>query len=317
MRFPIAILLTILAAYALGFWLAVPANPEVKFWQEVVERRDREIAGVRKENPDTPIIFFTGGSSCAFSIDPKIIEETCGLPAFNLGLPVAAGGKYLLHQALEKTKQGDVLVVCLEPDVLSHYKENYSPSKFSFALAAAAGRPSESSGGATFAQTPSIRDYLNFTRPGAGHLSTLGAKVASGRNYRYTESDLRYRGRVETPIKTPELPASEATLETHLTQDARKFLKTFVKAASGRKVKVLYSLPWVFTDEESVAKSRSNKQILTTDIQTILPTLNDGFYGVASESAYFSDSALHLTAEGSALRSQALAIALKSRLTHQ
>jgi hypothetical protein len=317
MRFALSLLLSLIAAYALGFYLAVPANPEVQFWREVVERRDREIAGIRKSQPGTPIIFFTGGSSCAFSIDPKIIEETCGLPAFNLGLPVAAGGKYLLHQALAQTKPGDILVVCLEPDVLAHYRDNNSPSKFSFALAAAAGRPSESSGGATFKQTPSLRDYLNFTRPGAGHLTTLAAKSVSGRNYRYTTSDIRYRGRVETPIKSTDLTASGVNPATHLSPGGRDLLRTFVKAASERNVQVLYSMPWVLTHEDDLAENRSNKAALAEDIQSLIPTLQDGFNGAASDAAYFSDSALHLTAEGSALRSQAVANALKIRLPLQ
>ena len=70
-----------------------------------------QLVQVRAEYLSTVSIIFI--TSCAFSIDPKIIEDKCGMPAFNLGLPVSAGPKYLLYQALEKTRPGDILVVAL------------------------------------------------------------------------------------------------------------------------------------------------------------------------------------------------------------
>ena len=235
MRFLVAIFFCVIAAYGFGFYLSVPANPEVKFWREVVTRREREISDLRAKDPATPILFFTGGSSCAFSIDPKIMEETCGLPAFNLGLPAAAGGRYLLHQALEQTRAGDIMVVCLEPDLLTSSANgevgSTGASKFSFALAVAGGHPADAAGGDTFGMRPGIRDYLNFSRPGSFHIAVLGAKAFTHKGYRYTSADLRYRGRTETQVRDLAMTPAGTALATCLSTEGRELLTMFKEAA--------------------------------------------------------------------------------------
>lgn len=313
MRFALSIILSILAAYALGFYLAVPANPEVKFWREVVERRDHEIAGVRKSQPGTPIIFFSGGSSTAFSIDPAIIEETCGLPSFNLGLPVAAGGEYLIHQALRQTRPGDILVLCLEPDLLSVAAAETSPSKFSFAMAATRGDVGEASGGTSFNACLSLRDYLNLPRPGAGYIATYAARIATGKPYRYNLSDIRYRGRIETPIRSA-VPSGTHTA-SHLSAYGRKLLVQAGSAAAERGVHLLYAMPWHFTTPEALKASRLSKHELNEQIRTLLPVVDDGHTGCASNPKWFSDTGQHLTSEGSKERSTHLAAALKECLS--
>jgi hypothetical protein len=315
MRFPATILLCVVAAYALSFYLAIPANPEIQFWHHVVDVRADEIAQVRADQPSTPIIFFTGGSSTAFSIDPKIIEETCGLPAFNLGLPVAAGAQYILHQAFEQTRKNDILVICLEPDLLTTTNEEHGCSKFSFALSTAAGQPSDAAGGSTFASYPTIRNYLNFTRPGPSHLATSAAKTVTGKNgYRYTLADIRYRGRAETPMRDPSMKRAGAKTTSHLTDIGRKLLQTVADAAALRGVHLFYSMPWHFTDETHLAANRIHNLQILEDIRSIMPTIDDGFTGAASDPTWFSDSPQHLTAEGSTTRTQALAIPLKQWL---
>lgn len=314
MRFLFVILACTLAAFALAFYLVVPANPEVKFWHAVEQRRDQEIAAVRQAQPEQPILFFTGGSSCAFSIDPKIIEESCGMPAFNLGLPVAAEGKYIVHQALERTRAGDILVLCLEPDILAAYQETGKPSRFSLILSVAAGNPSEASGGGTFGMSPAISDYLNFSRPGARFLSTLLAKAAVGRGYRYTIDDIRYRGRLETPVRDPAMQPRGVVEQSRLSADGRTFLQSVVNAARQRRVRLAYAMPWHYTSESSLIACRANRLVLTNDIGTLMPTIEDDYAGAASDPEYFSDSAQHLSEKGAALRSQALAAKLKDWL---
>ncbi|MGD9420069.1 MAG: hypothetical protein Q7R22_014125 [Verrucomicrobiota bacterium JB025] len=311
MAFLAKCLICLLAAYGLAFYLAVPANPEVRFWQHVVELRDKEIAEVRTQNPDTPIIFFTGGSSCAFSIDPKIIEQECGLPAFNLGLPVAAGAEYLAHQAMAKARAGDILVLCLEPDLLAADDESPPPTRFSFAISSVTDNPLSSAGYDTFPSKPGISDYLTYSRPGAGHLATLAAKTMAGKGYRYSISDSRYHGRMETQIHDASLRPRGTSPYTKLTVRGRKFLETFKGSAHRRKINLYYSMPWHFTAGEALEETRKNRLSLIAEIKTIIPVIRDGAAGATSTRQHYSDSQLHLTSDGSSLRSRNLARAMK------
>jgi hypothetical protein len=310
MRFLALILACTAAAYALAFAIAVPGNPEVKFWRAVDQRRNQEIAAVRQADPAPPLLLFTGGSSCAFSIDPEIIEASCGHPAFNLGLPVAAGAKFLLHQALAKARPGDTLVVCLEPDLLT-FPGDFKPGTFSFGLATLNGDPSAAVGGTSFDRELTLRDCLNLSRPGPSHLATLIGKTAAGKGlYRYTRDDLRYRGRVETSVREPGLPRSGTKTADQLLPAARDLLTTFRQAADRKGVHLAYSMPWMLTAESAAAANRAANRRILDAIDPILPVLDDGWLGVSTDPAHFSDSGLHLTAEGSRLRSAGLSKAL-------
>lgn len=319
MRFPLLIIISILAAYGVGLYLTIPANPEVSLWREVMVRREIEIAKVRQEKPDTPIIFFTGGSSCAFSIDPKIIEETCGLPAINLGLPISSGNKYILHQAIAQTNPGDILIVCLEPDTLSE-NHTYSPTNLSYALAALAaldGNPADSAGGTTFSGNLSIQNHMNLSRPGPRFLITWIATAVTGKGYGYSTEDYRYHGRLETQKSDPHLQGAGRNPASHLSSTGRELLTTLKKAAEAKKVRLIYSMPWQYTKEEFVEENRINKRAMLDDIKSIMPAINDEFAGTMPKVTYFSDTALHLSAEGAKNRSQILAVGIKQWLTQQ
>jgi len=315
MRFLFATLACVLAAFALAFCLAVPANPEVKFWRAVDQRRDQEIAAVRQARPKQPILFFTGGSSCAFSIDPQIIEESCGMPAFNLGLPVAAGPKFILHQALAKTRPGDILVVCLESDMLTH-PDPFEASVISFGLACLAGDPSAAAGGSSFDSRLNVRDFINLARPGPFHMATLMGKLAAGKNlYRYQAGDFRHHGRIETSITGLQLPKAGRKSAEQLLPAARELLSTFREAASRKGVRLAYSMPWVLTDESAATANHGVNRSILASIDPILPTLDDGYLGLSTDPGHFSDSIQHLSAQGSRLRSIGLAKVLHHWLT--
>lgn len=313
MRFLLAILASVLAAYTLGFYLTVPANPETDFWHDVMERRDREIAEVRQEKPGTPIIFFTGGSSTAFSIDPQIIEEACRLPAFNLGLPVAAGGPYLLHQAFKRTRPGDILVVCLEADALT-YGAEADAGTLSFSLSLLDEDPTGAAGGTTFGKGLDVRHVLNLPRPGASYLATLAARSLIGKDYRYTHADIRYHGRIETQISDPTISPLAEVGPRHLHSEGADLLKKLSAAAKERDVKLFYSMPLRWTLPEYGEAWRTANHSFLEEINAIIPVLDDGTRGVGTRREHFSDSVQHLTAAGSAARTQALAPTLKAAL---
>lgn len=315
MRFLLSIAACLAAAYALAAFIAIPANPEVRFWNHVDELRDQEIAQVRKDQPGKPILFFTGGSSCAFSIDPKIVEETCGMPAFNLGLPVSAGPKYLLHQALIKCQPGDILVVALEPDALV-YHSRFAASPFSFGLSVLNRRPSDTVGGSTFSERLTFREFLNYSRPGPSYVSILIAKTITGKGYRYQVDDIRYRGRIETPIKMSPPDFAETKYTSKICDSGKELLQSLASAASANGVHVIYSVPWTLTAPSSIQTNRSANSKILESINQVIPTVEDGYLGVTDDPDFFADSGLHLSAEGSKLRSQALSIVLKNALVN-
>jgi hypothetical protein len=296
-------------AYGFSLVIGIPANPEIRLWRHVDQVRNREIAEVRRNHPEQPLIFFAGGSSCAFSIDPRIIEEKCGMPAFNLGLPVAAGGGYLLHQALCKARAGDILVVTLEPDLLTT-ADGFDGSRFSFAMALLSGQPGSATGGSSFGKSLSPRDYLNLSRPGPDFIATWIAKMLTGRGYRYKLSDMRYRGRMETPFKAATDSRAREKAADSITPQAREQLLQFQRSASEMGLHLVYTMPWMLTEKSAAINNRAVNRRILDSIHPVIPIIDDGFLGVATDPSFFADSGLHLTATGSRIRSEALATAL-------
>jgi len=84
----------------------------------------------------SPRIIFLGGSSVAFGVDSKSIGDSLGLNGFNLGLHAGLGLQFMVNEALEVTKSGDVLVVSSEyylgegqMKMLAYMSQNYPTSK--------------------------------------------------------------------------------------------------------------------------------------------------------------------------------------------
>ncbi|MCH7226424.1 hypothetical protein [Haloferula sp. A504] len=307
-------MITTVLAYGVGAWLTIRANPEVKFWTEVIRLREERIEKLRAERPGTPIILFTGGSSCAFSIDPAIIEEKTGIPAVNMGLPVACGGHYLVHQAMRETKRGDILVVCLEPDLLTASGQlETAPTATGYLLAAASGHLSEAAGGATFDLQPGLSDHLSFLRPGASYSVVLAGKTMVGKGYRYGRKNIGFGGYLEFPASEGLLPAGRSR-SRELTAEAREFLRTVEEVGSRRGVKTLYSMPWILTQPDGVEVSRSNKKALLESVAEVMPVLHEPELGVHGEPQLFADSPQHLNRKGATLKSSAVACALKQEL---
>lgn len=317
MRLLAALLLSAIIAYAIGWRLSIHANPEVIFWQEVVERRDSELASIRASRPDEALILFTGGSSCAFSIDPAIIEAKTGRPAMNLGLPVYAGAAYLIHQAISRTRSGDVLVLALELELFVDPDSKNSPTPLSLALAAHGGRVNEAAGGETFHRQMTLRAYLNQGRPGLRYLTTSAGRWVTGRNYRYGVQDIRDGGRVETAFLVEDLRPTLVKAFDGTPQDGRQLLQEARAAAEGQGVELIFTLPWYLVDEDQVERARGHRAALLEEISEFLPVVDDGYLGCATERSWFSDTALHLSAEGSAIRSEALGRALAAWLEQE
>lgn len=313
MRLLTATLVSVLAAYGLSCWLTIGVSPEAAFWHDVMERRDREIAEVRRTQPGSPILFFTGGSSTAFSVDPALIEEKCGLPAFNLGLPISTGAAYIVHQALSRCHSGDILVICLEVDVLTEPGE-LGASTLSFALASREGDPLAASGAGTLDESLTVSELLSLPRPGPRFLATLAARSATGKYYRYTEADIRYRGRIETQTIDPSIVALDQPVERRLGDESAMLLRQLAGLGAAKGIRLFYSMPWRFTTPGSAEAWRAANRRFLDSVDTVVPVIADDTWGVGTERSHFSDSHQHLSAAGSRVRTTALAAALAPAL---
>jgi hypothetical protein len=313
LRFLISSIVCLIAAYGISGWLTVPENPEVAFWREAIVGRDRDIAAARTAHPDQPFLFFTGGSSTAFSIDPAIVEPACGLLAFNLALPISASAPYILHQAFKRTRPGDILVIGVEADILS-FSGEFKPSSLAFALGLMEQDPAGIAGGQTFDKRLALRDAFNLPRPGPGYLVTLAGRLAYGKGYRYKSEDIRYHGRIETPVKDQGLEPLDAMTPRHLHPEAAEWLQKLAVAAKEKDVTLFYAMPWRLTKPQAETACRAANRSLLDEINPIIPVLEDGADGVSTRTDFFSDSLQHLTAEGSSVRTRALVPILKTKV---
>lgn len=311
MKLLFTLLLSLVAAYTISCALTIFVNPEVTFWNEAVSRRLDDIASIREKHPGEPILIFTGGSSCAFSIDPEIMENITRYPAVNLGLPVAAGARYHIHQALRQAKSGDIIVYSTAADVLVYPGDEFGPSKISFALESRRGLPTESAGGSTFGRSPTLSEYLTHTRPGTDYLIILAGRMASGQGYRYKLPDIRYRGLIQTPVRDESMVPDSPRTDVTIPPEGRELLETFVAAAKQKGVRVVYSIPLTYTLADQLESSRAKNREFLAEVAKIMPVIEDGYSGAIDNIENFADGKRHLSEKGSKIRSEALAEALR------
>lgn len=317
MKLLITLLFSLIAAYAISCALTIFVNPEVTFWNEAVSQRLDAIASIRAKEPGEPILFFTGGSSCAFSIDPEIIEKITGRPTINMGLPVAAGAHYIIHQALRQARLGDTIVYTTAADILTYSDQEFSPAKISFALESRRGLPTESAGASTFGKSLTIPEYFTLPRPGVDYLIVLAGRMPSGKGYRYKLPDIRSRGLIQTPIHDPSLkPTGPRTVVT-LSPEGRQLLETLVATAKQKGVRVVYSMPLTYTATTDLAASRNKNREFLSEIEKFMPVIEDGFSGAIDKIENFADGCRHLSEKGSRIRSEALAKALQHHLAER
>ncbi|WP_291722194.1 hypothetical protein [Bernardetia sp.] len=75
----------------------------------------------RLENVSSPKMVFVGGSSMAFGLDSKKIEEQLDYSVVNMGLHADVGLKYMLLEIEDEMKEGDVIVLGAEYEQFLNY----------------------------------------------------------------------------------------------------------------------------------------------------------------------------------------------------
>ncbi|OOQ59491.1 hypothetical protein [Mucilaginibacter pedocola] len=62
----------------------------------------------------SPRIIFCGGSSTAFGVDSKMVEQRTGLPTVNMGLNGSLGLEFILNQARYIARPSDIIILSVE-----------------------------------------------------------------------------------------------------------------------------------------------------------------------------------------------------------
>lgn len=98
-----------------SFWLAVAYNPVDR---EAIKNNDylkaMEEKTVLMQSMPGPRIIFAGGSSVAFGTESGPIGDSLGLHGINLGIHAGLGLPFIIQQATDLCREGDILVVSTE-----------------------------------------------------------------------------------------------------------------------------------------------------------------------------------------------------------
>lgn len=89
---------------------ATPSQYGDTFLGELSEKYDR----LRDIKEDKVVLI--GGSSLAFGVDSKAMEEQLGMPVVNFGLYATLGTKVMLDLSKSGVRRGDIVVICPEMD---------------------------------------------------------------------------------------------------------------------------------------------------------------------------------------------------------
>jgi hypothetical protein len=142
-------------------------------------------------------------------------------------------------------------------------------------------------------------------RPGANHIFTLLAKLIAHRPlYSYEVANASPSGWNHTGMRRP-LPGFPAQ-RLVLSDDARRFLRSFRDWADQHQVRAVYSLPWQWTPPDVVKDFQRENAEFLVQIAEYLPVLKDPLIGADSRIEDFSDLVWHLNEEGSVLRTEEL-----------
>lgn len=297
-----------LCVIALGAWAAsafytLRLNPELAFYREGHRVKQQWVEKMNREHASK--VIFSGGSSCASSINAQQMLEQDGLPAVNLGLAAGMGAKVLTIYSLQAARPGDLVVIALEPDLLATPIE-LEPFGIQFGMAA---------GDRALIQATVGMDWpsaLADLRPGSYHLCTLlGKLILREPLYRYTPSQWRAGGWQEIVIPRPFV--STPVLDSlKLSDDGKAWLRFIRDYCAANRIRVALVLPWCYTSPSGAPALRSQYLGFLREIAEFIPLLKDPYLGVYTDRRIFSDSALHLTPAGAAFRTSELAREIKA-----
>ncbi len=296
-----------LLAVAAGAWVlaalyTLRLNPEVAYDRHAHAVKCAWAAKLETERRSKIIV--CGGSSCRTSINGQRLLDRHNLPVLNLGMGASIGAEVLTRYALGFARPGDTLVLALEPGLLIKPIE-IEAAGAQFALAI--GQPA-------LLREP---EHVNWPRalldlrPGAYHCFTLLGKLALRQAlFRYPCSDLHPDGWQEVAARLPLPELVPATLR--LCPEAGPWLVRLRDTCAQRGVRLAYALPWYYSRPEDARAFRRQNAGFLLQVSRYLPVLKDPMLGAYTVREHYADTALHLTAEGAAVRSDRFAEQIKT-----
>jgi hypothetical protein len=301
----------ILLAAALLSWLAAAAfifrlDPEVDLGRKVLARKRAWAMRCDGLFPQKTVVY--GGSSCAFSIDGQRLEDRFGRPTVNMALGAGLGPAMLTNLALPACREGDTLIVALEPGLIT---TPFKPLMSATHLAYAMGERGLLFNPARLPGDAQWPGELFTLRPDATRtVSILGKLLTRQPMYRYKIEEVEPSGYQWTEVRVP--ISGPPDQGPHLSDDARALFAHLRQHAAAHRLTLRYSLPWCFSAPELAAGRRSENIALIREIQRFTPVLRDPALGVQTDREWFADTPHHLSRAAAQTRTDSLGEQLKA-----
>ena len=297
--------LALVVSMSLSAFYTTRLNPEMRHFVGTHRIKQAWAEKMTREHGSKVVVY--GGSSCEFSIDGERLLQRHHLPCANLGRGAGMGAVVLTMAALDEVKEGDTLVIALEPALLTEPLD-FPNQGIQFSVAS--GNPHWIRQPLPTVNPVSRVGILAALRPGALHAFTLLAKVLRGQPlYRYRLENMRPSGFNVTPLRLDiQGPPGHGV---QVSESARRFLLALRDWCGQHKVRLAYSIPWGYTPSDGLEFTRRINAEFLLQIAQIIPVLKDPALGGHEIREDFSDTAWHLTPEAAARRTDQFASQLK------
>ena len=94
-------------------------SPGAIFSQSIIANKVKCVKGIKKKK-----ILFVGGSSVAYGIDAKLVEEKLDINSINFGCMVGLGPEILFENVRDFLKPGDTIVLCWEYETYRFHRRS-------------------------------------------------------------------------------------------------------------------------------------------------------------------------------------------------
>lgn len=283
-------------------------SPEVAFWRTAVDSKFQYLGTL---DPDVPKVVFVGGSSCAFSINAKLLKDKFDVQALNCGLIAGAGRDLQLDLGISTLNAGDVLVLAFETHDWGYNNVSFETPLGSQLWFTAVKPHTKTSALGEIGRRPHY--HRRDLRIGGKHAVTMGLKAVLRRPlYRYSSEGIEPGGYLTTSYRDGTFGPSSAVIQTNLSAQMRDFLVKTRYELAQREIEVFVSFPWFFMTSDVALEQRAVWQQLAEEISKFVPVLYDSNFGVSTEVEDFADTAWHLSRNGAMKRTLTIGESLRN-----